>query len=444
MSKNLRTINNNTAYAIVNAAYKQAVGSAAVDTLDLSDFCDSGVAYESLQMGRDKFFNALIDQVVNFYTETSYDSEYSDPYYVESRRYANVVQMINATVPEVQASHAWKDFKPNTSTTPPTYATIGTYSVKPASLTVSYFQRESSWELPIAITTEQLCNAFKSDEELRGFVDFLFICVNNAVSAHRENMNSANRNSFMGHKIHAHNEGVPGIHKVNLLTAYNADRGKNITTVAGFMSDPDALRYAGAQIMLYEKYLRKQSTLFNTKGLVKFCPAERMVLEVNSAFENAVNEVSLSTTWHDEYVELPGTKISVPAWQGFGIDDAGSGTSAAAFDQVSKIDVTLDIEESNTNVTVTQSGIVALLADRYAIMHTIKNQRVASQYFSMEDITLYAYQNLDQYLNNLAQNAVVFTVEAPSQPGPVSRIGLNGSDTTYKEKVKVLSKNGKD
>lgn len=442
MAKNLRTIDNNSAYAIVNAAYKQAVGTAAVDTIDLSDFCDSGVAYESLSIGRDKFVKALIDQVVNFYTDTSYTSEYNDPYYVESRRFANIVQMINAAAPEVQASHAWKDFSPNTGTTPPTYATIGTYAVKPPTVTSDYFTKSASWELPLAITTEQLTDAFKSEGELRGFVDYIFVVVSNALQAHRENMNSANRNSFIGHKIHAHNEAVPGIHKVNLLTAYNADRGKSLTTVAAFMADADALRYAGAQIMLYEKYLRKQSTLFNTKGLVKFCPADRMVLEVNSLFENSINEVALSNTFHDNLVELP-NHISVPCWQGFGVDDQETSTSAAAFDQVTKIDVTLDaVGDGSTNVSIEQSGIVALLADKYAIMHTIRQERVAAQYFEMEDITLYAYQNRDQYINNLAQNAVVFTVEAPSQHGTVSRLSIGSTD--YKEKVKVLNKNGKE
>ena len=418
---NLRTIDNNTAYSLVNAAYKQAVGAAAIDTQDLKDFCDSGVAYSDLTVSRDKFLKALIDQVVNFYNDTSYESEYSDPYYVESRRFANIVQMINAAAPEVQASHAWKDMSPNTGTNPPTYATIGTYAVKPPTVSTDYFTKTVSWELPLAITTEQLTDAFKSEGELRGFVDYIFVVVSNALMQHREDMNAANRNSFMGHKILAAQEGTSGIHVVNLLTAYNADRGKSLSSVTDFLKDADALRYAGAQIMLYEKYMRKQSTLFNTKGLVKFCPADRLVLEVNSAFENCINEVALSTTFHDELVSMP-NHISVPAWQGFGItaSNDGDSTTAAAFDQVTKIDVTLDKESTatNTNATITKSGIVALMADKYAIMHTIRQDRVAAQHFEMEDITLYAYQNRDQYINNLAQNAVVFTVEAPVSPSP--------------------------
>ena len=126
--------------------------------------------------------------------------------------------------------------------------------------------------------------------------------------------------------------------------------------------------------------------------------------------------------------------ISVPAWQGFGVDSVEDSTSAAAFDQVTKIDVTLDKDSSvtHTNATITQSGIVALLADKYAIMHTIRQERVAAQYFEMEDITLYAYQNRDQYINNLAQNAVVFTLEANDTPTPSSNVMMGGTKVSKK------------
>lgn len=411
MAETLRSVDNNSAYSIVNAAYKQAVGVSAVDTLTLDDFADGGVAFESLTMAKDKFMKALIDQVVNFYSDTSYKNEYDDPYYVESRRFANVVQMISAQAPEVQESHSWKNLAPVTSQGVTTKVSIGTYEVNPPIVETSYFTKSVSWELPIAITNEQLTDAFKTSEELRGFVDFIFVMVDNALTQHREDMNSANRNAFMADKIlYAGSQGAKGIHVVNLLTEYNSQRGGNLTTVAGFLSDPAACRFASAQLQLYEKYLRKQSTLFNTKGLVKFVPRDRLVIEVNSAFENALNECAFSTTFHDELVALPNYR-SVPTWQGFGVTDALASTQAAAFDQVTKIDVSVAAGD------VEKSGIVALMADKYAIMHTIRQERVAAQYFEMEDVTLYAYQNRDQYMENLAQNAVVFTLEAPANAG---------------------------
>lgn len=415
----LKTVDNNAAYSIVNAAYKQAVGAEAIDTIDLHDFVDGGVAYESLTVGRDKFVKALIDQVVNFYNDESYSDEYVDPYYVESRRFANIVQMINAKAPEVQESHAWKNLAPVVNDNTVTKVSIGTYEVNPPVVECEYFNKSVSWELPLAITTEQLTDAFKSDQELRGFVDYIFVVVDNALTAHKEQLNAANRNAFMARKIKHQATTGTGIQVVNLLTQYNTERGKSISTVADFMADADAMRYAGAQILLYKEYMKKQSTLFNTKGLVKFCPESRLVLEVNSAFENGIIETALSNTYHEAMLALPG-HYSVASWQGFGITDgtASPATTAAAFDQVTKIDVSLD----GTNA-ITQSGIVALMADKYAIMHTIRQERVAAQYFEMEDVTLYAYQNRDQYLNNLSQNAIVFTLEAPVVP-PVSRVGM--------------------
>ena len=424
--KNLRSINNDSAYAIVNAAYKQAVGEAAVDTIDLKDFCDSGVAYESLTLGRDRFYNALLDQVMNFYNDESYDNEFIDPFYVDSARYGSVLAMISNTPPEVEESHEWKNFRPNTSTNPPTYATVGTYQVKPSTVDVKYAQKTVSWELPLWINEAQEVTAFRSDAELRNFVDFLYVTTENKLQAHRQQLSQLNVASLIGHKILAAQSGTPGIHVVNLLANYNSERGKSIDSVEKFMADPDALRYASGQILLYSQYLRTQSALFNVDGLVKFTPTSRLVLEINSAFENAIAEVALSTTFHDTYLELNG--ISVPAWQGFGINSTENDTTtkAAAFDQVTKIDVTLDKESTvtNTNATISQSGIVAVLADQYSALHSIKNVRVASQRFNIENLLYLAYQNTDMFVNNLSQNAVVFTIEAPVTP-PVSRVGMN-------------------
>lgn len=411
MAKNnaqLRTIDNTAAYQIVNAAYKQAVGASAIDTLTLDDFADAGVAFESLSLSRDKFTKALIDQVVNFYTDQSYDMNYEDPYYVESRRYANVVQMLSAQAPEVQESHAWKNMAPTTVDDTTTYVSIGTYPVKPPIITSSYFQKTVSWELPIAITSEQWADGFKSGEEIRGFVDWIFVVVDNALKQHRKDMNAANRNAFIADKIlYAGSGSAAGLHLYDLRTAYNAQRGKSIATRTAFLADPDAMRFASAQILLYSRYLREQSNLFNTKGLTKFVPAGRLVAEVNSAFESAMLEVALSNTYHDEMLTLT-DYYSVPTWQGFGVTDGVAGTSAAGFDQVTKIDVSVQAGD------VEKDGIVALLADKYAIMHTIRQERIAAQYFEMEDITLYAYQNRDQYMENLGQNALVFEISSGS------------------------------
>ena len=428
----LRAINNSTAYQIVNSAYKQAVGDAAVDTIDLKDFCDTGVAFTSLTMNRDTFFKALIDQVISFYNDDSYEDEYVNPYFTDAARFRAIVQMINASAPEVQESHAWRDLTPQVDGGGNiTYATVGSYPVKMATVQTDYYTKQVAWELPFAISEERLTTAFKNEEELRGMVDYLFVVVQNKLLAHKEQLWEQNRNNLIGAKIHHATIHTPGIHVVNLFKKYNAERGGTLVTVQDFLESPEALRFASAQMVLYSEYMRKQTALFNTKGLVKFCPRDRMVCEINSAFESAMLEVALSSTFHDQLVEMP-NHYSTPAWQGFGVTDAIAGTEAAAFDQVTKIDVTLDLKnDQSQNITVTQSGIVGLIADQHCAVNSIIQDRVASQYFPMEDCTLYAYQHKDMYITNLAQNAVVFVLDATNVP-PVSAIGLGTMDELTK------------
>ena len=407
MPKNLRSVDNASAYQIVNAAYKQAVGAAAIDTITLDDFVDGGVAFASLTMARDKFLNALIDQTVNFYTQESFKDNYEDPYYVESRRFANVVQMIHASLGDVTESHSWKDFKPTTSQGVTTYKTVGTYEVRPPQVDVNFYQKSVSWELSFGITEEQFSDAFKSADELRGFVDYIFVVAENKLLAHRKQLNALNRNAYIAEKIlYAGSQGATGIHVVNLLTEYNKQRSKSIATVAAFMADPDAMRFASAQFPLYAKYMKEQSAVFNCKGYDnQFIPSNRLVTEINSAFESAIQEVAYSTTYHDELVSIS-DYVSTPAWQGFGV--VGQNTVPADFDQVTKIDVSVDSGD------VEKSGIVGLMVDKYAILHTIRSERVSTNWFDPEQLYLNFYQHRDQYMVNLGQNGVVFTIEAPS------------------------------
>lgn len=408
---NLRAINNNSAYAIANAAYKQAVGSAAVDTLTLDDFADGGVAFESLTMSRDQFMKGLIDEITNFYTDESFKDEYNDPYFVEEARFSSIIQAITVKAPEVEASHSWRNLAPTTSQGVTTKVTVGTYEVTPPEVDTTYYTKSNSWELPIFISEEQITTAFKSGSELRNFIDYVFIVIQNALLEHLRTLNDASRNAYIAEKIlYAGSQGAQGIHVVNLLTKYNAERGGTLTSVDDFFADPAACRYASAQLQLYEKYMKEQTTLFNTKGYVKFCPANRMVIEVNSYFENALNECAFSTTFHDELVALPNYR-STPAWQGLGVTDALASTTAASFAETSKIDVSVATGDVN------KSGIVALMVDKYAILHTIKQDRVASQYFSPEDLWGYWYQHRDMYCQNLGQNGIVFTIEAPANAG---------------------------
>lgn len=393
-------LNSNSIYTLVNSAYVQAVGSSAIATTDLKDLVETGAAYDTLisdNAWKDNFTKALLQQCVkNFYMDTSYREEYQDPFYQDSRRFGAISQMITAEAPAVQESHAWQQFVSGTTQ-------VGQYTVLMPSVSSSFVGKSSSWELQVTITDEQWDPAFKSVGDLEQFVAYIMMVVDNAIVEHLQDLNKLNVANFMAEKIHyAGTVGATGVHVIDLRALYESETGdQTIDTAQKFMADDKCMRFASETIDKYSGYLTSQSVLFNTEGKNKFTPRSRQVCQVLQYFESRMKSVSYADAYNLEYVKLR-NHMTVPNWQGYGVQ---ASTGAVDFANVSTIKV-----KTSSGDTVTQSGIVAFLADEWAIMHTILDQRVAVVRHDPEALSSYFYQFRDQRVNNLGQNAIVFIV----------------------------------
>lgn len=393
-------LNSNSIYTLVNSAYAQAVGSSAIATTDLKDLVETGAAYDTLisdNAWKDNFTKALLQQCVkNFYMDTSYREEYQDPFYQDSRRFGAISQMITATAPAVQESHAWQQFVSGTTQ-------VGQYTVLMPSVSSSFVGKSSSWELQVTITDEQWDPAFKSVGDLEQFVAYIMMVVDNAIVEHLQDLNKLNVANFMAEKIHyAGTVSATGVHLIDLRALYESETGdQTIDTAQKFMADDKCMRFASETIDKYSGYLTSQSVLFNTEGKNKFTPRSRQVCQVLQYFESRMKSVSYADAYNLEYVKLR-NHMTVPNWQGYGVQ---ASTGAVDFANVSTIKV-----KTSSGDTVTQSGIVAFLADEWAIMHTILDQRVAVVRHDPEALSSYFYQFRDQRVNNLGQNAIVFIV----------------------------------
>ena len=201
-----------------------------------------------------------------------------------------------------------------------------------------------------------------------------------------------------------------GIQVIKLRTLYNAEMlpGSSVASAAAFMADPDCLRFMNRKINEYVGYMKEQSSLFNVDNEVKFVPDDRLVIEVLNYALQASESVMQADAFHDNYVKLGGNFKKVSAWQGLGDGNLGD-KFAISFAEASKIDVLID--DGSTGTTVSQSGIVAFACDKYAIMHTIRSERVAARNFDPEALDMYFYQFRDMYMNNLSLPAIVFVVD---------------------------------
>ena len=387
----MATLNNNQVFTVIKSVLEQTVGGEITAT-NLQDIIDTG--NDSTVIGsKEQFTQALINTLAkNWYTDTAYRSQYYDPFYVDNEKFGAIVQTISVEVPEVRESQAWKTFENGVSQ-------VGQYTVYLPVVHSRYYGKSVSWELPITITYEQWDTAFTKPSELSQFVNYIMLMVDNALTLHLENMNALNRNNFMAEKIaYSKTPQAKGVHKVNLVEVYAKLTGLNALTVNAYLSDEKALRNGVATINQYVDYFDKMNTQFNTAGRQRFTPDDRKVLQVLSAFYTAIESVSLTTAFNEQYARLNKDFQRVPFWQSSNDFD---------FNTVSSINVVT----SSDGTSVSQSGIVAFLCDKWAIMHTIKSHRVAVKDFNPEALTMYFYQYRDQYMNDLTMNAVVFTVE---------------------------------
>lgn len=372
--------------AIVNEAYKQYTGKEDIDQIDLSNFSDGGE--KEIADKREKFTGALLGVLTkNWFTDSSYRSQYKDVFFEDTAQFGAIVQSISASVPEVQANPAWQDFVSGTSK-------VGEYTVYLPVVESTYYTKSESWALPLTITGEQWDTAFYNRSGLDEFVAYLFLVLDNALTLHIENMNNMNRNQYIAEKIiYSIGDDPQGVHVIDLLALYAEETAlEEGMTVTMAMQNKDFLKFCATTIQTYAEYMQKQSSIFNTKGNVKFVPKDRLVLQMLSSFERKIANNATAETFHKEFLELP-LHENVPFWQSIG---------DTSFEDVSSLHV------KTANGEVERSGILALMCDKWAIMHTIRSRRVASQYFNIEDLTHYSYQMRDSYMLNLGLSGVVF------------------------------------
>lgn len=376
---------------IVNQAYKEYTGQNVTDvTIDLTGFTETGDP--NVAGNRERFTKALLGVMTRrWYTDASYRSSYKDDFFVDADKWGAIISVVSIEVPEAKDNSAWKSFVSGQTT-------VGQYTVYLPVISEKFYCASEAWSIPITITGEQWDTACRSESDLNELVAKIFVQLDNKLVQHMEDLNNLNRANFIAEKIHySESSSAKGVQVVDLVGGYVAQAGISTAfSVEAFLNSKDACNYAIEQIELYSGYLKKQSALFNTENKVKFVPADRLVTQLLDVFYSRLKTYDRSGNFRSTMESMP--KFStVPAWQNM---------AALDFDTLS----TIDVKTSDGHI-VNKSGIVGFMGDKWCIMHTIRGERVGSQYFGIENLTHYEYQHRDQYMNNLALNSVVFVLK---------------------------------
>lgn len=387
-----KTTFNTDIHSFLQDATNQILGKDAREALTLTDIVDIGKTWDFSQ--KEQWVKELSGMFIkDMYTDRAYKDKRNDVFFEDAARFGAVVRIINMEMPDLIENRSWTQVTSGVTT-------IGSNTVYLPIVNQQLFGATDSWGVSIAYTGNQLDAAFENEAGLLEFESYVKLMAKNAIEVHRATMNSVNRNNYIGEKIHAGNTSGK-VNVVNLVEEYQRDHGNTSMTAAQFFASADALRYSVKTFKKYKDLLHDMSTLFTmdsaSKG--KFVPEDRFVFQVLSDFEGRLDSEVYSTTYHDEFVKLPLYR-NVNAWQ------ALRGLTTLRFEDLSAIDIV-----TANGDTVSQSGIVAMMVDKWAIMHTMVQNRVGYQRDDIKNISMYDYQFTDRYMNNLLLPGIIFTIQ---------------------------------
>lgn len=391
-----------SAEGFLNAAAAQARGEDNISALQYDNVIHEAGDWTPGQ--KEQFLASLSARIVDtMYTDASWTDKYSDLYFEDSEQFGAIVQIINTEMPEVRENRAWVD---TTTGRVSLGQNTGFLPVVKEQLTAG----TASWAVSYTLTGTMLDSAFTSGAGLRRFESNVILQAENSGRYHIARMSAANRNNYIAEKLTKGNS-AGKVNVVNVVAEYCKMFGKSSMTAAAFRANTDGcLRSVNWIFKRYKAFLTDLTTLFtmDATSTGKFIPDARFTFTLLSDFSSLLQSELYSTTFHDNFVTLKGYR-EIPSWQALRGSTAGSELN---WDYISQLRIDRDNSVINPGgVELTKSGVIGLMVDKWAIMHTIVKHRTGVQRDDIKDLTLVEHQYTDRYINNLMLPGVVFTME---------------------------------
>lgn len=382
-------------YSLVNTLTQEYLGETAVVNEDLSNIVDIGSRTVSLD-NLDRYVRSLIDQIGKIVFVNRPYSGATPSLYMDGWEYGAILEKVTYDeLPEAEENLSWEledghSYDPNIFTAP--------------KVSAKFFSKKTTFDIPMSFAERQVKSAFQNGTQLNSFFSMIETAISNSMTVKIDSLAMSALNYMIGLTINS----AAGTRAINLLTLYNAgkDAADRITAAQAIYS-PDFIRFASYTIGLYAKRLGRLSKLFNDGAKERFTPIDRMRMILLAEFESAAATYLYSDTYHDDYVRLPKAD-TVPYWQGTGL--------AYDFNSTSKIDVQINVktiedeQEVTRKVTVTQTGILGVLFDHYAVGVANLDRRVTANYNGRAEFFNNWYKFDAGYFNDPNENFIVFYI----------------------------------
>lgn len=412
----------NQVSTILNLINSEMMGERAITAVneDLSNIVDVGTELTQGQEDITKFFEAygkkLIDKVGRVVVvDRTYKSTAPD-IQRDAWEYGSIMEKIRVSVNELENDTTWSL---NRGDTPEQF------EYQPATLSAKYFDDYDVFMTQISLPEKTLKSAFTSASAMNKVISAIENRVQMKLAISRDNLIRRTINNLIAEKIARNND-------INLLAMYNASAGTSLTPNAA-MFNSAFLKFAVFTIMKYKKMLANPSVLFGEEDYVNFTPDSKMKMIMLDHFNESAKVFMESDTYHNDLVSLGDNFQTVPYWQGSGTD------ISFPFNTISGINV----KTASTGTTVATSGIVGVIFDVDACAVCMEDVQTTGIYVPNGRFYNYFHYINARYMNDLAENVLVFTVRTPSQTQNSSNLSNNDTRalaTAIDDEVKTSTK----
>jgi hypothetical protein len=369
-------------YAITNAVTQEVTGETDLVKEDLSNIVDIGNTIQNAQT-LDKYVKSLIDHIGKVVFVNRAYAGSAPSVLMDGWEYGSILEKVNYDgLPEATENESWdlvdgQSYDPNVFTQP--------------KVSAKFFQKRTTFEIPMSFAERQVKSAFDSAAQLNGFFSMIHNGIEKSMTVKTDGLVMRTINNMTAETI----KDAHAVRAVNLLALYKAKFPEDATVTAANCTYHDGfIRYAAFMMRLYSDRMSKLSTLFNIGGKQRFTSTDLQHIILLAEFESSASVYLQSDTFHKELVALPKCE-TVPYWQGSGTDYAITSTS--------KIHVT-----TASGTEVQQDNILGVIFDRDALGVSNLDRRVTSQYNGKAEFFNNWYKADAGYFNDMNENFVVF------------------------------------
>lgn len=302
----------------------------------------------------------------------------------DSWEYGSIMEKIRVSVDELADDTTWSLTKGDTPEQ---------FEYNPATLSAKYFNDYDVFMTSISIPEKTLRSAFNSASDMNRLISAITNRIEMKLTISKDNLIRRTINNLIAEKIAASKQ-------INLLALYN-DTVTTPITADKALYDKDFLRFAIFQIFKYKKMLNGASVLFGDEEYVNFTPDEKMKMVLLDIFTKSAEVFMESDTYHNDLVSLGSNYQTVPFWQAAGTD------TEFPFETLSKINV----KTASDGTVVSTSGVIGVIFDVDAAAVCMEDLEVTSSYAANGRFINYFHYVNARYMNDLAENVIVFTIE---------------------------------